>query len=67
MSVSELSIVYNAVFIIILCVVCFIFSRIHLKISDKYTKKRWLFTSVYFIAVTFVTITIWYGTINFIV
>ena len=67
MSVVEWSMVYNSVFIVILCVVCFIFSRIHLKISDKYTKKTWLFTSVYFIAVTFATITIWYGTIGFII
>lgn len=67
MSINEISMVYNAVFIVILCIVCFIFSRIHLKIADKYTKKTWLFTSVYFIAVTFVTIAAWYSVIGFVV
>ena len=67
MSVEELSIVYNALFIVILAMVCFIFSRIHLKIAGKFTKKLWLFTSVYFIAVCFSTISLWYVTIGFIV
>lgn len=67
MSVVEWSMIYNAVFIVILAVVCFIFSRIHLKTSGRFTKARWLFTSIYFIAITFVTITIWYATIGFIV
>lgn len=67
MSVDEISIVYNALFIIILFMVCFAFSSIHLKIAGRFTNKQWLFTSVYFIAVTFVTITLWYATIGFIV
>lgn len=67
MSVVEWSMVYNAVFIIILAVVCFIFSRIHLKIAGSFTKARWLFASIYFIAIAFVTIFIWHTTIGFIV
>jgi multidrug transporter EmrE-like cation transporter len=66
MSIEQISMLYNAVFIIILAIVCFIFSRIHLKIAGMFTKKRWLFTSIYFIAVCFITIAVWYNTIGFV-
>ena len=64
MSVNEWSIVYNTGFIVILAVVCFIFSRIHLKIARKFTNKTWLFTSIYFICICFITIILWDATVG---
>lgn len=66
MTVGELSILYNIIFIVILAIVCFIFSRIHLKIAERFTQKRLLFTSIYFIAITFSTIILWQITVNII-
>ncbi|RCW44215.1 hypothetical protein [Paenibacillus prosopidis] len=65
MTVDQISMLWNAVFIAILIVVCIIFGRIHLKIAGIFTKWRWLFTSVYFVSICFVTILLWYVTIGF--
>ena len=66
MSVDDLSVVYNLIFIGILITVCGLFSLIHLWIKDLINLSYWIQTTLLFTAICFITIFIWYFTIGFI-
>jgi bacteriorhodopsin len=66
MSVQEISMLYNALFIVILIVVCGFFSLVHLMIRDLLKWNYWIITTGLFVLISFSTILIWYNTIGFI-
>jgi uncharacterized membrane protein HdeD (DUF308 family) len=66
MSVEEMSLVYNLIFIGILMVVCGAFSVVHLLLRNKLNLNYWLLTTLLFVAICFITIFTWHYTIGFI-
>lgn len=63
---DEYSVLYNLIFILILVIVCGCASLFAIWLNKRMKFKYWLFSTIYFVAITFVTITIWYLTIGFI-
>lgn len=65
MTVDHMSMVYNLFYIIILIVVCGCASLFALWLNKRMKFKYWVFSTVYFVGITFTTITLWYLTIGF--
>lgn len=59
MSLAEMEIIYNLVFILILIVVCALFCLIQLFIAKKITMKHWAINTVQFVSIVLLTIFIW--------
>jgi hypothetical protein len=60
MTLSEMEVIYNLVFIGVLIVVCALYSVVHILIRDKTIKiKSWIFNSLSFFVIVMVTIYIW--------
>lgn len=64
MSIQDYGVLYNLLFIVILI---FVGGAVSLFTVWMYKKslKYWLFSTVYFVVITFTTISLWYLTIGF--
>lgn len=64
MSIQDYGVLYNLLFIVILIFVCGMASLFTVKLYKK-GLSYWLFSTVYFVGITFSTITAWYFIIGF--
>ena len=67
MTIHQIEMIYNFVYIVLLIGVCAGFSWLHVKVQKKAQLDYWLLTTLLFVGISFVTITLWYVTIGFVV
>lgn len=65
MSIQDYEVLYNLLFIVILIFVCSMASLLTVYLYKK-NLKYWLFSTLYFVGITFSTIIVWYYVIGFI-